>query len=86
MKIEKTNTITINDQRLVITKTEKQPALRTEHVDQSGNGNHVYNIRQFPKTSYQISLFSDSEDRELGSLELTADFARALSDALEELL
>ena len=80
MKIEKTNTITINDQRLVITKTERQPLQEYMHSFEAGIKATV------PKTSYQISLFSDSEDREMGSLELTADFTRALSDALEELL
>jgi hypothetical protein len=86
MKIEKTNTITINDQRLVVTKTERQPALPSEQIDQSGNENHVYNIRQFPKTFYQISLFSDNDFHRGQIRELTDDLARALRDALNEFL
>lgn len=80
MKIEKTNTITINDQRLVVTKVTRQPLQEYTHSVEAGIKATV------PKTAFDITLISDSEDREMGSLELTAEFTRALSDALEELL
>jgi hypothetical protein len=60
--------------------------LLSEQIDQSGNGNHVYNIRQFPETFYQISLFSDNDFHLMAKIELTDDLARALSDALNEFL
>ena len=87
MKTEKTNTITIDDQRLVVSKREEQPHRLPEDVFKSDGTPDASIVNNFyTKTALDITLISAAEDRVIGSLELTPAFAQALSDALEELL